>query len=44
MKKILELIDIYEDRIISCKNDKTKLSEYKLLLSHIKKKLNKNSN
>jgi len=41
MDKIIKLIEIYEDRIITCKNNKTKISEYKLLLNHIKYKLNK---
>ena len=41
LNKIIELIQIYEDRIITCKDNKTKISEYKLLLNHIKYKLNK---
>ena len=39
--KILQLIEIYEDRIITCKDNKTKIAEYKLLLNVIKRKLNR---
>ena len=38
---IIELIEIYEDRIIfDCESDKTKITEYKRLLEHIKDRLN----
>lgn len=39
---IIELIEIYEDRIIfDCESDKTKIAVYKKLLKHIKDRLNK---
>ena len=42
--EILELIKIYEDRIITCKDNKTKIAEYKKLLKHIKISLINNTN